>query len=63
MSMHYISMDRSQKFETNVTPDRRNPDLRVLLVKGFDSVNLTVTQDQLKQIGATIEAETGGAPF
>ncbi len=63
MSMHYISMDRASKFDVTITPDRRNPELPCLNIKAFDSVVLTLTKDQLKQIGAAIAAETGDTPF
>lgn len=64
MSLHYIGMDRANKFESSVTADRRNPDLRVLTLKSYDTVSVTLTQDQLREVGKAISAETGGnTPF
>ncbi len=34
-----------------------------MTTKGFVTIGLTFTKDQLKQIGSAIEAETGGSPF
>lgn len=63
MGAHYLNFDRSQKFESTTAPDRRNPELVSLVIKGFDTLSITVTKDQLKQIGAAIAAETGDTPF
>lgn len=65
MGAHYMSFDRAQKFTASVEQERRNPDLRVLSIKGFDVLAVTLTPDQLKQIAEAISAETGGSdsPF
>ena len=64
MGAFFINFDRANKFEATVSDDRRNPDLKVLTTKGFDTVALTFTPDQLRQIGEAIAKETGGnTPF
>jgi len=63
MAAIYLDESRATKFTVDIQPDRRNPDLRVLTTKGFVTIGLTFTKDQLKQIGSAIEAETGGSPF
>lgn len=64
MGAFFINFDRAQKFDVSISDDKRNPDLRVLNVKGFDTLGLTFTPDQLRQIGDAIAKETGGnTPF
>lgn len=63
MSLHFIGMDRAREFSATVQDDRRNADLRVVVLKGFDTVNITVNKDQLKQIAEAISKETGDIPF
>ena len=64
MGAFYINFDRAQKFDVSISDDRRNPELRVLNLKAFDTLGLTFTPDQLRQIGDAIAKETGGnTPF
>lgn len=63
MSMHYISMDRSNRFEATITPDRRTPELQVLTVRGFDTIALTLTKEQLATVGRVISSEAAEQPF
>lgn len=65
MGAHFLNFDRAQKFEVSVSDDKRNPTLRVLNIKGFDVLGITLTPGQLSEIGKAIAAETGGSdsPF
>ena len=64
MGAFYINFDRAQKFDVSISDDRRNPELRVLNLKAFDTLGLTFTPDQLRQIGDAIAKEIGdGTPF
>ena len=57
MAAFYESYDRTSKFATEVKDDPKNPGLKILVIKGFTTLNLTFTPDQIAQIGKA----TGGA--
>lgn len=64
MSLHYIGFDRANNFTATIQDNRRNAELKELVCKGFDTVNLTLTKEQLQVIGDAIAKETGGnTPF
>ena len=64
MSMHYMDFDRAQKFEAGVSADPRDGTLKLLKIKGFDTVQIRLTESQLREIGKAIAADTGDAvPF
>lgn len=64
MGVLYWNLDKAQRFESSVTDDRRQPELKVLQIKGFDQFNFTVTREQLAAIGQAISKEVGeNEPF
>ena len=63
MSAHYINFDRAQRFEVTISSDKRNPELPVLNLKGFDSVSLTFTKEQFAQISRAIDGANEHEPF
>lgn len=64
MGACFWDFDRATKFTAEVNDNRKNPDLRTLKLRGFDTFELTFTPDQLRQIGEAIAKETGGnTPF
>jgi len=47
------------KFATEIKP-ARDPGMHELVVKGYDTSNMTMTEAQIRAVGAAIAAKFGG---
>lgn len=64
MGALFWNLDKATRFESSVTDDRRQPELKTLQLKGFDQFNFTMTKDQLSIVFEALKREVGeGTPF
>ena len=64
MGALFWNLDKATRFESSVTDDRRQPELKTLQLKGFDQFNFTMTKEQLAIVLEAVKKEVGdGTPF